>query len=234
MLAAEYILIFRVVGKHCVGSKDRDMDGGVRDECDYSLGDFHQQTGIKGLSMYPCGRFIKAVMALLCLMVVIPFAAYAVERPKGSALPPPLVEEPGGSDLPAAIQELCRAMQFHDFESWYRLLSNESREGRTEEEFVVQHQRLLEGTISSLQGRFKVPFMVRTEVVVWRYPKFYIGRLTVIYFSKHSIERGRVVYETAVDIAFEIEPDGRITTKFGGYGNTGSTSELRILPPGGV
>ena len=178
-------------------------------------------------------RSAMLALLILILLVQLPSSAAAVEgsdEPPSSTEPSPS-EEPSLSDMPQAIRELCEAMMFSDFARWYQLLSDESRQARTEEEFIIQHERLVESTIAGLERQFNAPFMVRTEVTVLKYPKFYIGTFRVIYFSPESFEQGRVVYESVAEIAFELEPDGRVTTKFGAYGDTGWKTKLTIQPP---
>jgi len=176
------------------------------------------------------------LLALVMLMQLVPPAVLGVEQPEGpSIVPEPSpTEELYRSEVPEVIRQVCRAMEFHDFAWWFQLLSDESRAGRTEEEFVRQHESLLREMIESLETQFNVPFMARTEVTLGEYPRFYIGTFRTTYFSEPSFERGRVLFEVGTDIAFQIEPDGRVTIMFGGYGSAGWTRKLTILPAGSL
>ncbi len=194
------------------------------------------------VTMCPSGRFqgvLPAVVALVAatlLLWLAPAPTFGAERSEGSQAPSgrPGVGELVGPEIPLPIRELCEAMELQDYARWYGLLSDESREGRTEEEFVRTHEGLVEHMIGGLEQRYGLSFMLRTHVTVKKYPNHYIGRFQLICYSPHSFEQERVLYETGVDIAFEMEPDGRVTTKFGGYGNTGWETTVRVLPPGSM
>jgi len=190
--------------------------------------------------MCMCGRLRNmkglVLLALAALMQLVPAVALAVEVPEGPSIAPetPPAEELYRQGLPVVIRQICRAMEFHDFAWWYQLLSDESRAGRTEGEFVRLHESLLREMIESLEMQFNVPFMARTEVTLGNYPRFYIGTFRTIYFSEPSFEQGRVLFEVGTDIALQVQSDGRVTTMFGGYAGTGWTRKLTILPPGSL